>query len=285
MKNIDATTRLLAIIGNPVEHSYSPKMHNFISQITGNNYVYTAFRVEDENLKATLDGIRAMGICGINVTAPHKVNVMPYLDEISDDAKLLGSVNTVVNRSGKLIGYNTDSDGFYASLVSEGIDVHNKNILIIGSGGVAKPTILRLIKETPSSVTVVNRTMSKAKNLADMIFGKTGYKIKTEIECFDFDVVINTTSAGMSPQEDMLPIDSIDCIDNLDFINSHTCVVDMIYNPDKTRFLCECEKRGAKILNGLGMLIHQGILAYELFTGTKLDADIADTIKKEVFGR
>ncbi len=285
MKNIDATTRLLAIIGNPVEHSFSPKMHNFIATKTGDNYVYTALRVEDENLKATLDGIRAMGICGINVTAPHKINVMQYLDEISDDAKLLGSVNTVVNQRGKLIGYNTDSEGFYVSLVNAGMDVHNKNILIIGSGGVAKPTIMRLIKEAPSSITVVNRTPTKAKILADMIYEKTLYKIKTEIETFNFDIVINTTSAGMSPQEDMLPIDSIDCIDNLDFINSNTCVVDMIYNPDKTLFLRECEKRGAKILNGLGMLIHQGILAYELFTGTKLDADIADTIKKEVFGR
>ncbi len=285
MKNIDAKTKLLAIIGNPVEHSFSPKMHNYISQKVENNYVYTAFKVEKHNLKEALDGMRAMGICGFNVTAPHKKNVMKYLDEISDNAKLLDSVNTVVNHNGKLIGYNTDSDGFYTSLVKADISVQGKNILVIGSGGVASPTIIRLIKETPSSITVVNRTQTKAQTLADSIYTKTGYKVKTSISSFNFDIVINTTSAGMAPQEKSLPTDSIDCIKNLDFINPDTAVIDMIYNPDKTLFLQECEKRGAKILNGLGMLIYQGIFAYELFTGTKLDDSFAECIKKEVFNR
>lgn len=285
MKNIDAKTKLLAIIGNPVEHSFSPKMHNYISQKTGNNYVYTAFKVEENNLKEALDGIRAMGICGFNVTAPHKKNVMKYLDDISDSAKLLDSVNTVVNYNGKLIGYNTDSDGFYTSLVKADISVQGKHILVIGAGGVACPTIIRLIKERPESITVVNRTQKKADALADSIFKKTGYKVKTTISTFDFDIVINTTSAGMAPQENILPTDSIDCIKNLDFINPHTAVIDMIYNPDKTLFLQECEKRGAKTLNGLGMLIYQGIFAYELFSGNKLDDSFAECIKKEVFNR
>ncbi len=285
MKNIDAKTKLLAIIGNPVEHSFSPKMHNYISKKIGNNYVYTAFKVEEDNLKEALNGIRAMGICGVNVTAPHKKNVMKYLDEISDNARMLDSVNTIVNRDGKLIGYNTDSDGFYTSLISAGISVCNKNILIIGAGGVATPTVIRLIKESPSSITIVNRTQEKADIIADLVYRKTGYKIKTSIDSFNFDIVINTTSAGMSPQENALPTDSIDDIKNLDFISSETAVVDMIYNPDKTLFLQESEKRGAKILNGLGMLIYQGIFAYELFTGVKLDSSFADCIKKEVFNR
>ncbi len=285
MNSIDSKTKLLAVIGDPIEHSFSPKMHNYISKKIEKNYVYTAFKVDEHNLKQALDGMRAMGICGFNVTAPHKKNIMKYLDEISDSAKLLDSVNTVVNQNGKLIGYNTDSDGFYASLEKANICVQGKHILVIGAGGVASPTIIRLIKEDPSSITVVNRTQAKAQTLAASVYKKTGFKVKTSIDSFDFDIVINTTSAGMAPYENLLPTDSIDCIKNLDFINSNTAVIDLIYNPEKTLFLQECEKRGAKILNGLGMLIYQGIFAYELFTSTKLDDSFAESIKREVFNR
>ena len=285
MFDITGKTKQLGIIGDPVEHSFSPKMHNFISERIGADYVYSAFHVKGDNLKEAIDGVRALNISGINVTAPHKIEVMQYLDEISDDAKYLGSVNTVVNKNGRLCGYNTDSEGFYMSLLRNGIEVVGKNILIIGAGGVVKPTLLRLIKANPASVTVLNRTKARAQELADAIYAQTGYKVKTEADNLRFDVVINTTSAGMEPQEDKLPIDEIEGIDSLDFVNEKTAVVDMIYNPDKTLFLRESEKRGAKVLNGLYMLIYQGIIAYELFTGLKLDDDIAEIIKKEVFGR
>lgn len=238
-----------------------------------------------EDLKDAIGGMRALGISGINVTAPHKVEVMKYIDVVTDGAKKLGSVNTVVNRDGKLYGYNTDADGFCMALDKAGIEIENSRILIIGAGGVVRPTLIRLIDNKPKSITVVNRTKSKAKTLAEDILKSTGFEVNTEIDKLEFDIVINTTSAGMEPQENVMPIENIEEINDLSFINENTAAVDMIYNPDKTLFLQEAEKRGAKILNGLGMLIYQGIIAYELFTDTKLPDDMGERIKKEVFGR
>lgn len=285
MLKISGKTKQLGIIGCPADHSFSPRMHNFISEQTGNDYVYTAWNVNPEDLGKAIDGIRALGVSGINVTAPHKIEVMKYLDEVDEQAKLLGGVNTVVNRDGKLCGYNTDAEGFYTALKRAGIETEGAKILIIGAGGVVKPTLMRIIQSKPESVTVVNRTKSKVTALAQKLKEQMGYEIKTELESFDFDIVINTTSAGMEPQEDALPIDMIDEIESLDFINENTAVVDMIYNPPETRFLKEAKKRGARTLNGLGMLIHQGLIAYELFTDTKLAEDMADKVTKEVFGR
>lgn len=282
---IDGHTKQLGIIGMPVEHSFSPKMHNFISDTLGVNYVYSAWAVDAENLKAAIDGVRALGIAGINVTAPHKKAVMEHIDVVSEQASLLGAVNTVVNRDGKLYGYNTDADGFCAALASAGIEISGKRLLVIGAGGVVKPTLTRITQEKPHSITIVNRTKSRAEDLAKAIEEQTGFKIETELNELDFDIVINTTSAGMEPQLDALPIDAIEGIDNLDFINENTAVVDMIYNPEETKFLRMARERGAKTVNGLGMLIYQGLIAYELFTGEKLPEDMAQRVKKEVFNR
>lgn len=275
----------LGIIGYPVEHSFSPKMHNFMSDKLNNDYIYSAWCVEPQELRTAIEGIKALGIKGVNVTAPHKVAVMEYLDEISPQAKFLGSVNTVVNRNGKLYGYNTDSEGFYMALKSEGIEIYNAKILVLGAGGVVKPTLMRLVRENPKSITLATRTKEKAKVIAEAIKNEMCYEIKTEINILDFDIVINTTSAGMAPQLDVLPIDAIEGINDLEFINEHTAVIDMIYNPNETRFLKEAKIRGAKTMNGLNMLIYQGLIAYELFTGTKLPDDMAKTVRCEVFGQ
>lgn len=286
MFEVSGHTKQLGIIGYPVEHSFSPRMHNFISERLNNDYIYSAWLVHPDNLEKAIDGMRALGIAGINVTAPHKVEVMKYIDEISEQAKLLGSVNTVVNRNGKLYGYNTDSEGFYTALKNAGIEVKGKKLLIIGAGGVVKPTLIRLIQAKPQSITVVNRTKSKVIDLAEKIKSEMDFEIQTEVVKKDFDIVINTTSAGMEPQLDALPIDALEEFDDLSFINENTAVADMIYNPDKTLFLKEAEKRGARAaINGLGMLIYQGIIAYELFTGEKLPDNFAEVIKEEVFGR
>lgn len=282
---ITAKTLQLGIIGDPVDHSFSPKMHNFIAERTGMDYVYSAFHVKPENVGDAIRGMRALGIRGINVTAPHKRAVMEYLDEISPDAKLLGSVNTIVNRDGKLTGYNTDSEGFYLALKNAGIELAGSRILVMGAGGVVKPTLIRIAREKPESITIVNRTPEKAAAAAAGIEEVTGFKIDTQITDLDFDIVLNTTSAGMAPQLDALPCDSIDAIYNFDFIKPGMAAVDMIYNPAKTKFLKLAEKRGARILNGLDMLIYQGLTAYELFTDTTLPADMAELVRKEVFGR
>lgn len=283
MNNVTAHTKQLGIIGCPAEHSFSPVMHNYISSVMKEDYIYCAYNVRPEKLCDAMAGMKALGIRGYNVTAPHKKEVMKYIDEISEQARLLGSVNTVVNREGRLYGYNTDSDGFYAALENAGIKVKGSKILIMGCGGVVRPTLVRLIQAEPESVTIVNRTKAKAEQLADELYSVMGFKINTVFDNSGYDIIINTTSAGMEPQEDVLPIDSIAEINNLDFIKPGCAAVDMIYNPSETLFLKEAKKRGASILNGLDMLIYQGIIAYELFTDKKLPSDMAKRIRKEVF--
>lgn len=285
MIKIDGHTQHLGIIGYPIEHTFSPAMHNFISEAVHNNFIYSAYLIPPEQLENATNAVRALDIKGINVTAPHKVEVMQYLDEVTDTARELGSVNTVVNRSGKLYGYNTDADGFCMMLEKNDIAIKGSNILIIGTGGVTRPTVIRLIDNGASAITVLNRTKEKADSLADNIMKVKEFKINTTVNSFDFDIVINTTSAGMEPQENVLPTDSISEISDLSFINENTAVVDMIYNPSETRFLKEARERGAKTLNGLGMLIYQGVIAYELFTDTKLPSNIGERIQREVFNR
>lgn len=285
MIKIDGHTQHLGIIGFPIEHTFSPAMHNFISEAVHNNFIYSAYLIPPEQLENAINAVRALDIKGINVTAPHKVEVMQYLDEVTDTARELGSVNTVVNRGGKLYGYNTDADGFCMMLEKNDIAIKGSNILIIGAGGVTRPTVIRLIDNGASAITVLNRTKEKADSLADDIMKVKGFKINTTVNSFDFDIVINTTSAGMEPQENVLPTDSISEISDLSFINENTAVVDMIYNPSETRFLKESRERGAKTLNGLGMLIYQGVIAYELFTDTKLPSNIGELIQREVFNR
>lgn len=285
MIKIDGHTQHLGIIGYPIEHTFSPAMHNFISEAVHNNFIYSAYLIPPEQLENAINAVRALDIKGINVTAPHKVEVMQYLDEVTDTARELGSVNTVVNRGGKLYGYNTDADGFCMMLEKNDIAIKGSNILIIGAGGVTRPTVIRLIDNGASAITVLNRTKEKADSLADDIMKVKGFKINTTVNSFDFDIVINTTSAGMEPQENVLPTDSISEISDLSFINENTAVVDMIYNPSETRFLKESREQGAKTLNGLGMLIYQGVIAYELFTDTKLPSNIGERIQREVFNR
>ena len=284
MLKINGKTKQLALIGNPVGHSLSPEIHNFMSDQLGNNYVYTAFCVDNKDVKAALDGMRALGIRGLNVTAPHKQEVMKYLDWISEDSRLQGSVNTIVNDNGILKGYTTDGDGFYRSLVAEGIKVCGKRILILGAGGVAKPIAMRLIKENPSSVTILNRTTQKAYELAKELYEQMGYEVQTSADVKAYDLVINTTSAGMGELKNVLPTDSIPGLSSFDIVNKNTAVADLIYNPEKTLFLEECEKRGAKIINGLGMLIYQAVISYELFTNTAVNDEIVTQIKEKIFG-
>ncbi len=284
MLTVTGETKQLGIIGCPVEHSFSPKMHNFISGELNADYIYSAWCVKKEYLKAAAEAVRALGIAGINVTAPYKKDIMRYLDNIDAQAKLLGSVNTVVNRDGVLTGYNTDAVGFCQALKADGADPAGKKILVMGAGGVVKPTLMRIIQEKPQKIVILNRTKEKAAALSEEIYKAMGFRAETETKDFDFDIVINTTSAGMAPQTEALPSDAIEEIENLDFINSKTVAVDMIYNPEETRFLAEAKKRGAKTVNGLSMLIYQGLIAYELFTGIKLDDTMADKVRKEVFG-
>ena len=261
---ISANTKLLGIIGNPIEHSKSPEMHTAFADLIGEDYIYTAFDVLAENLEMAIRGVKTLGMRGVNITSPHKFEVMKYLDEISDDAKKFGSVNTVVNDNGKLIGYNTDAQGFLKSLEVVGCTVESKDIIIFGAGGATQPIVILFAMRGAKSITVINRTKSKAEALKQYVKNTIGFEISTEIEKSHYDIAINTTTCGMSPQQNISPTDRFDLIDET------SVAADMIYNPKKTEFLLRAEERGAKVVNGFGMLIYQGILAFELFSGKNL---------------
>ncbi len=278
MQEVNEKTKVLGIIGSPVDHSFSPRMHNYISEKLKKNYVYCAMHVESKDLKAAIDGVRAFNIAGINVTAPHKIKVMQYLDEISKEALDYGSVNTVVNRNGKLFGYNTDAQGFYLSLINSGIEIKGKELLICGAGGACRPICIKFLNEGAKSITILNRTQKRAEDLAEFVYSKTGKVINVNFEKKHYDLVINATSAGMGESKEC-------AISDFSFVDNKTDAADMIYNPPETVFLKKMRMAGAKnTINGLGMLIYQGLVAYEHFVQEKIDRRIFDDIKREVFG-
>lgn len=263
----------LAIIGDPVAHSHSPEIHNFISERTGMDYHYEILETPPGTLSQRVNLLRSE-YAGFNVTSPYKIEIMQYLDEISPQAEKYGSVNTVVNRDGKLFGFNTDADGFFMSLPDG--NVKDRYVLFLGAGGVVQPAAMNLA-EKGAFVTVLNRTAEKAERIKQNL-EKYGLMTDTVQKREKYDLIINCTTLGMGKNRDMLP--PVD----LSMIDGSTTVGDMIYNPPETLFLKEAKKRGAKTFNGLGMLVYQAVLAYELFADVKLPDDIADRIFKEVFG-
>lgn len=263
------TTQVCGIIGDPIGHSLSPEMQNAAFGAEGLNFIYLPFRVKKEDLGDAISGIRALNIRGLNVTIPHKVNVIPFLDEIDILAEKIGAVNTIVNEKGILKGYNTDASGFMKTLQEQNIEPMHKNITVLGAGGAAR-SIAFVLAESGASLTILNRHPENAQDLADALNRTFGMVVKAvELsnrnlsESLDgTDILVNTTSVGM-----LLDIDSTPVPENL--IKSGLIVVDIIYNPLKTRLLKEAEKKGARVISGIEMLIWQGALAFEFWTGIK----------------
>ncbi|MCY9592565.1 shikimate dehydrogenase [Paenibacillus chitinolyticus] len=270
--SLDSGTILYGVFGDPVRHSRSPIMMNRAFGETGINGAYAAFHVLPEQLEEAVAGIRALGFGGVNVTIPHKVNVMKYLDEINADAEALGAVNTVVNRGGKLIGYNTDGIGYVRSLKEEtGMDLRGKKVLLIGAGGAARGISYALAKEGPSFIAIANRTAEKAQELASTVRSETSavgmglHELGNIIS--DADLIINSTSSGMYPNIEEMPLD----LDGHS-LREGAVVSDLVYNPLETRFLKEAKAKGAVTHGGLGMFIYQGAYAFEYWTGVPAPA-------------
>ncbi|BFT73447.1 shikimate dehydrogenase [Paenibacillus sp. P36] len=262
---IDSHTILYGVFGDPIRHSRSPIMLNRAFQEADINAVYAAFHVRPDALGDAVRGIRALGYRGINVTIPHKVEVMQYLDEIDEGARIVGAVNTIVNENGKLTGYNTDGIGYVRSLKEEtGIDLKGKSVLVLGAGGAARGVAYALAKEGAGCIYIANRTKERALELAETIsaFTKTvGLGLDEIANVVDeVQFVLNTTSAGMHPNTEELPMP-------VELLKEHHLVSDLIYNPRITRFLREAEAKGARIHGGLGMFIYQGAFAFEYWTG------------------
>jgi len=272
-------TKVCGIIGDPIEHTMSPVMHNAAFKRLGLDYVYLPFRVKREGLGKAIEGMRALNIRGLNVTIPHKVAVIPFLDELDPLAAKIGAVNTIVNDEGVLKGYNTDATGFLQALLERGIEPKEKNVVILGAGGASR-AISFILAERNAKLVMLNRTWAKAKICADRIaeiFQREATALKLDKENLaaalsKADILVNTTSVGMSPDIDETPVTS-------DLLRPNLVVYDIVYNPIKTRLQREAEVAGATVISGLNMLVWQGALAFEKWTG--LEAPVA-LMKEEV---
>jgi shikimate dehydrogenase len=257
--------KLYGLIGCPVSHSMSPLMHNDAFQHLGIRAHYHAFHVEPDHLHDAVKGLRALGVSGFNVTVPHKVKIMEYLDQIDKEALEIGAVNTVVNENGKLIGYNTDGQGFVRALL-EILDkpLEQCSILLIGAGGAARGILFSLAANGAKWIDVCNRTLSNAEKLlrdCHMNIQSNILTMKEAEEKLDqYQLIINTTSVGMHPNVEQMPLD-------VEKLVQGSIVSDIIYNPIETKLLKEAKKRKAITQNGIGMFVYQGALAFEKWTG------------------
>lgn len=269
---INSKTKLIGLLGHPVAHSKSPIMHNSMFQALKLNYAYLAFDVEPKQLEEAVTAVKALHIRGLNVTIPHKVEIMPFLDEISEEARIIGAVNTVVNENGKLLGYNTDGEGYVRSLLEEtGTTLIGKKVLVLGAGGAARAINYSLSKQPIRQLVIVNRDKEKADQMKNELkkqveVGVAGYE-ELEEEIRKTDVIINTTSIGMFPHSHQSLIEK-------EWIEPRHLVSDIIYNPLATQLLQDAKEQGAVVHSGLGMFVYQGVLAFEKWTGITPDPNV-----------
>lgn len=272
--------KLYGVIGAPIEHSMSPLIHNDAFQQTGYNAHYHAFYIEPKDLKPAVEGMRALGVSGFNVTIPHKEAIIPLLDQVDEAAERIGAVNTVVNKDGLLIGYNTDGKGFVEAL-KEVTKLNNKRILIIGAGGAARAIFYTLAKEQGVQIDLFNRTASKAADLIEEFYlGHLAESItmKEAIRRLEaYDVVIQTTSVGMFPQTENSPLP-------LNVIKQSAVFSDIIYNPYETKLMKDAKALGAVTQNGVHMFAYQAALAFEHWTGLFPDTNRMKNLVKEQLG-
>ncbi len=283
---INHNTKIVGVIGHPIKHSQSPMMHNFAFNKGNLDFVYLPFDIAPTNLKDALKGMVALGIAGFNVTVPHKERIVEHLDELSDSAKIVNAVNTVVIENGKLTGYNTDVNGIIRTLDNYKDKISGKTVSVIGAGGAARAVIYALINNfNVKKINIINRTVEKAESLKDYFSSKMLFeKIKT-YELIPPDVtnilaksklIVNASSIGMSPEEDDSPTTIPESF------NSKQIVFDVVYNPRKTKLLSIAESKGATVVNGLNMFIEQGAKAFELWTNEKMPVEkITEILDKE----
>lgn len=275
--NVLGNMRVLGVFGHPIAHSLSPVMHNAAIRALNIDFIYVPFHVMPDNLGRAVEGIRAMEIAGANVTIPHKEHVIGYLDEVSRYSMQIQSVNTIVNVDGYLRGDTTDGPGFLRSAEAEWGKLNGCKTLIIGAGGSAKAVAFALA-EIGCEITIANRTRERAVELAGclgQVFEAGKFRV-TELDgqalsegLSGVDLVVNTTSVGMHPDVDGIPIPP-------ELLRPNLLVYDLVYNPARTRLVTEAERRGARALTGLKMLVYQGALSFEMWTGLEAPIDVME---------
>lgn len=271
---ISPSTKLFGVIGDPISHSLSPVMHNWFIEQFQLDAVYTAFRVTGSHLKGCLDGMRALGISGLNVTVPHKEAVLPFVDERSEEVNSIGAANTLKNEAGVLTAYVTDPYGFIESLGDNRARFYGASALLYGAGGAAKSVAFALSKLGVAQLLIADIVSQKAVELAERAQQFYGLKNASALvkgfapmkEIIKHThIIINATAVGMFPLPDKSVVDSYDVVGTQHFF------YDLVYNPAQTKFLRLAQERGATTQNGLNMLIFQGLQSLRIWTGQELD--------------
>lgn len=267
---ITANTKMCCLIGDPVDHSLSPLIHNAAYEQLALDFIYLAFNVPPQMLSKAINGLRAIGFKGANITMPHKVDVIKLLDEVDIETREIGAVNTIVNSDGSLKGYNTDGSAAVDALKSVGVQLSGIKLAVLGAGGAARAICFAAAQEYPSQLLVVNRGERKAILLAEKIENKFGITTKhlplrsnlLKRDLAEADVVINATSVGMNP-------DTEESVISPRLLKRDAVLMDIVYNPLETRLLTEAKHLGLRTVNGLHMLVNQAAKAFEMWTGMK----------------
>ena len=284
-KEINGKTRIIGIIGENIENSLSPLIHNQIILKHFLNFCYLPFQVAETDLNKAIQGIKALNIRGANITFPYKEKVIKFLDEVEESARRIRAVNTIVNNKGILTGYNTDVIGFKKSLQEDGkFVIKEKKAVILGAGGAARAVVYALLEEEIEEICIFNRTLEKAKKIKQDL---SSFFSKSHIRVFPLEkedlkdkiekshLLVNSTSIGMAPRADNTPLP------DEKLFHPDLLVYDLIYHPAKTLFLRQAEKSGARIINGLPMLVYQGIESFYLWTGLKPEGkEVLEIIKR-----
>jgi len=270
-KVMPGKTKVCGIIGDPIEHTMSPLMHNAAFDRMGMDYLYVPFKVGKEDLGKAIEGMKALNMRGLNVTIPHKVAVIPFLDKLDPLAEKIGAVNTIVNEDGVLTGYNTDATGFLQALLERGTEPEGKNIVILGAGGASR-AISFVLAERDAHLVILNRQLEL--DWAEELAHRLSQTFNQEVEALKLDeenlamtldradILVNATSVGMSPNISETPVPAR-------LLKPGLVVFDIVYNPIKTRLLREAEAAGAKTINGVDMLVWQGASSVEMWTGLR----------------
>ncbi len=271
---ISGKTRVCGVIGDPIEHTLSPAIHNAAFSYLNLDFVFLAFHVNASELEKAICGMRGLGIHGLNVTMPHKTRVIRYLDEVDSTVKFLGSANTLLNRNGKIEGFSTDGVGALKAIVENGVSLSGKKVLLLGAGGAAKAIAFALVQKVGKLV-ILNRSGEKAEVLAEklrrifnpkVVGAALSYSEITE-NLRDSEVLINATSAGMKPNLNQSLVEP-------QWLRSDLVVMDIVYNPVETKLAKDAKAVGAKVISGVEMLIYQGAASFEIWTDKSAPIEI-----------
>lgn len=274
----DGHTRTCGLIGNPVEHTISPLIHNHLADKLGDNLVYVPFHVAHGKLEEAVKGAFALNLLGCNVTVPYKSDVIPYLEQMDPLAERIGAVNTLVRSENGFQGFNTDMPGLYRAFERDSVKIQGEEVLILGAGGVARAVAILLAEKGASRIVILNRSIDKAVSIAKEVNGYVGRDLVEVLPLVAYKqlrgryLAIQATSVGMYPRVEEA------VIEDPDFYKLIHTGYDLIYNPAVTRFMQHVKQSGGKAYNGLKMLLYQGIIAYELWTGKVISDRLADRV-------